>query len=108
MVYRSRFVFLLLLPRFWGDPHLSEFPKILSATGTMREDCIRGYKPIDESVGLLPPGLQARIVRENGTDGGIREHGKLWVEGDCTSGLPQQQRSRYGDIYQVTGWALAP
>ena len=51
----------------------------------MQENCIPGYKPVDESVGILVPGLQARIVRDNGTDGGIGEPGELWVKGDCIS-----------------------
>ena len=51
----------------------------------MRENCIPGYKPIEASVGLLLPSLQARIVREDGTDGGIGEPGELWVKGDCIS-----------------------
>ncbi|KAF9648196.1 acetyl-CoA synthetase-like protein [Thelephora ganbajun] len=57
----------------------------LSIAGTLRENCIPGYKPIDKSVGLLMPGLQARIVREDGTDGGIGEPGELWVKGNCVS-----------------------
>jgi len=51
----------------------------------MQENSIPGYKPVDESLGLLTPGLQARIVREDGTDGGVGEPGELWVKGDCIS-----------------------
>ena len=29
------------------------------------------------------PGLQARIIREDGTDGGVGESGELWVKGGC-------------------------
>ena len=48
----------------------------------MRENSIPGYKPVGESVGLLTPGMQARIIREDGTDGGVGEPGELWVKGD--------------------------
>ena len=49
----------------------------------MRENCIPGFKPIEGSVGLLSPGLEARIVREDGTDCGNGEPGELWVRGGC-------------------------
>jgi hypothetical protein len=52
----------------------------------MLENSIPGHKLVDKSVGLLMSGLQARIIREDGTDGGIGEPGELWVEGDC---IPQ-------------------
>lgn len=29
------------------------------------------------------PGLEARIIREDGADGGIGEIGELWVRGSC-------------------------
>ena len=51
----------------------------------MRENGIPGHKPVDKSVGLLMPGLQARIIRENGVDGGVGEPGELWVKGGCVS-----------------------
>ena len=49
----------------------------------MRENCIPGFKPIQGSVGLLMPDLEAKIVREDGTDGGVGEVGELWVRGGC-------------------------
>ena len=48
----------------------------------MEENCIPGYKLIDSSVGILSPGMQARIIREDGTDGSVGEPGELWVKGD--------------------------
>ena len=51
-------------------------------SATMQENSIPGYKPVERSVGLLMPGLQARIIREDGTDGGVGEPGELWVKGD--------------------------
>ena len=51
----------------------------------MRENCIPGYKPVDGSLGLLLPGLQARIVREDGADCGVGEPGELWVKGGSIS-----------------------
>jgi len=51
----------------------------------MQENCIPGYKPVDSSVGILSPGTQARIIREDGTDGGVGEPGELWVKGESIS-----------------------
>ena len=48
----------------------------------MHENCIPGYKPVDNSVGILSSGVQARIIREDGTEGGVGEPGELWVKGD--------------------------
>ena len=66
--------------------------QFIAFTTTMEENCIPGYKPVDGSVGLLLPGLQARIVREDGTDGDAGEPGELWVKGDCIS------QGYFGDI----------
>ena len=65
--------------------HAPKFTQPMAITVTMRENCIPGYKPVDESVGILMSGLQARIVGEDGTDCGIGEPGELWVKGDCIS-----------------------
>jgi len=51
----------------------------------MQENCIPGYKPIDNSVGILSSSLWARIIREDGTDGGAGEPGELWVKGNGIS-----------------------
>src|SRR5258708_352901 len=85
MVCLNQFVFLSFLPGFWRDSCAGEFLQALAITATMRENCIPGYKPVDESLGLLMPGLQARIIREDGTDGGVGEPGELWVKGSCVS-----------------------
>ena len=63
------------------DLHINGHPQTFAITGTIRENAVPGYKPIDSSVGLLMPGTQARIIREDGTDGGIGESGELWVKG---------------------------
>ncbi|KAF9781855.1 acetyl-CoA synthetase-like protein [Thelephora terrestris] len=55
----------------------------LSITGSMRENCIPGYKPVAGSVGLLMPGLEAKIIRKDGANGGVGEPGELWVRGGC-------------------------
>jgi len=55
----------------------------LQITGTLRDNCIPGYKRVEKSVGILMPGMEARIIREDGTDGGIGEAGELWVRGGC-------------------------
>jgi len=51
----------------------------------MRENSIPGYKPVEASVGILLPSLEARIVYEDSTDGRIGEPGELWVRGGCIS-----------------------
>lgn len=70
----------------------------------MRENCIPGYKPIDKSVGILFPSMQARIVREDGTDGGIGEPGELWVKGDIVSpGYFNDERAT-AEAFTRDGW----
>ena len=59
--------------------------KSLAVATTLQENCIPGYKPVDSSVGILSPGTQARIIREDGTDGGVGEPGELWVKGESIS-----------------------
>jgi len=83
MVRLNQFVFLSFLPRFRRYLHAGGFLQSLAITSSMEENCIPGYKPVDESLGVLMPGLQARIIREDGTDGGIGEPGELWVKGGC-------------------------
>ena len=85
MVHPNQFVFLSFPLRFWRDLHAGGFAQAFAIIATMRENCISGYKPIDESLGLLMPGLQARIIREDGTDGGVGEPGELWAKGACIS-----------------------
>ena len=70
----------------------------------MRENCIPGYEPVDTSVGLLLPGLQARIVREDGTDGGIGEPGELWVKGDCISQGYFNDEQATANTFTKDGW----
>ena len=70
----------------------------------MRENIIPGYKPTDESVGLLLPGLQARIVREDGADGGVGEHGELWVKGDGISQGYFNDEEATAKTFTKDGW----
>ena len=65
------------------NSQIGEFSQTLAITGSMRENSLPGYKPVEGSVGLLMPGLEARIIREDGTDGGVGDTGELWVKGDC-------------------------
>ena len=85
MVRPNRFVFFSSLSRPRRNSHDSEFTQAVGITVQIQENSILGYKPVDKSVGLLMPGLQARIIREDGTDGGIGEPGELWVKGGCIS-----------------------
>ena len=34
------------------------------------------------SIGVLMPGMEARIIRDDGTDANINELGELWLRGD--------------------------
>ena len=72
--------------------------------GSMRENVIPGYKPIDKSLGLLLPSLQARIVREDGTDCGIGEPGEFWVKGGSISqGYLDDERAT-AETFTQDGW----
>ena len=70
----------------------------------MRDNCIPGYKSVDESVGLLVPGLQARIIREDGTDGGVEEPGELWVKGDSISPGYFNDEQATARVFTKDGW----
>ena len=70
----------------------------------MRGNCIPGYKPVDKSVGLLMPGLQARIIREDGTDGGVGESGELWVKGGCVSPGYFNDKQATAQTFTEDGW----
>ena len=70
---------------FRRDSYLGDFLQTLAIATTMQENCIPGYKPIDSSVGILSSSMQARIIREDGTDGGVGEPGELWAKGDGIS-----------------------
>jgi len=76
----------------------------LSITGTMRDNCIPGHKSIDTSVGLLMPSLQARIIREDGTDGGTGEPGELWVKGGCISPGYFNDEEATAKAFTKDGW----
>jgi len=67
---------------FRRDSYLGEFLQTLAIATTMQENCIPGYKPVDSSVGILSSSMEARIIREDGTDGGAGEPGELWAKGD--------------------------
>ena len=64
-----------------GDLDVGALLQTLSVAATMREGAVPGYKPIESSVGLLLSGMEARIIREDGTDGGVGEPGELWIRG---------------------------
>lgn len=46
-----------------------------------RDNAVPGLKVPLSSVGVLMPGMEARIVREDGTDAAPNEAGELWVKG---------------------------
>ena len=73
-------------------------------TKTMLENSIPGHKPIDKSVGLLMPGLQARIIREDGTDGGVGESGELWVKGGSIFQGYFNDEKATANIFTEDGW----
>lgn len=78
----------------------------LGIMGTMRENSIPGYKPVDGSVGLLLSGLQARIVREDGTDASIGEAGELWAKGDCISKGYLNDEEATARSFTKDGWLM--
>lgn len=46
-----------------------------------RDGVIPGLKVPPKAVGVLLPGMEARIVREDGTDASPDEPGELWARG---------------------------
>lgn len=56
----------------------------LSVTAKAYPGALQGrVKDSPGSAGILLPGLEARIVRENGSDANVNEPGDLWVRGGC-------------------------
>lgn len=39
-------------------------------------------KDVPGAIGVLLPGMEARIVREDGTEAGFNEVGELWLKGE--------------------------
>lgn len=70
----------------------------------MREGSIPGYKPVEGSIGLLMPGLEARIIRGDGADAGVGEPGELWVRGGCISPGYFNDKEATLDTFSEGGW----
>ncbi|TCD62312.1 hypothetical protein EIP91_007079 [Steccherinum ochraceum] len=43
--------------------------------------CLGGRQPARGSAGILLPGMEARLLREDGTDVGFNEPGEVWLKG---------------------------
>jgi len=76
----------------------------LAITTAMQENCIPRYKPVDSSVGILSPGMQARIICEDGTDGGVGESGELWVKGEGISPGYLNNEEATARTFTKDGW----
>ena len=70
----------------------------------MRENAIPGYKQTDNTVGILMPGLEARINREDGTEGGIGDVGELWVKGGCVFPGYFNDEKATAEAFTKDGW----
>lgn len=92
------------LSTFLRDLHVAGTLQTLSITATMRENCIPGYKPTPGSVGLLMAGMEARIIREDGTEGGIGEVGELWVRGDSVFSGYFNDKQATAMAFSEDGW----
>ena len=55
------------------------------------------------SAGVLLPGLEARVVRDNGTEADINEPGELWLRGD-TVGMGYWNNPKATKETFVDGW----
>lgn len=59
------------------------------------------------SVGLLQPGMEGMIVREDGTEAGVNEQGELWLRGGNVVpgywGNEEATRKTFSDGWLKTG-----
>ena len=55
------------------------------------------------STGVLAPGLEARIMRDDGTDANVNELGELWLRGD-TVALGYWDNEKASKETFVDGW----
>ena len=58
---------------------------------------------IPGSTGVLAPGLEARIMRDDGTDANVNELGELWLRGD-TVALGYWDNEKASKETFVDGW----
>lgn len=73
-------------------------------------DGLMGLHPPPGACGLLSPGVEARIVREDGSDADVDEPGELWTRGPNTTlgyfGNEQATRETFIDGWLRTGDVL--
>jgi long-subunit acyl-CoA synthetase (AMP-forming) len=64
-------------------------------------------KRVPDSAGILFPGMEARIVREDGSDSDTNEPGELWLKGgNIALGYwdnEQANRETFVDVWLKTG-----
>lgn len=67
-------------------------------------DSFPGLTISPDSVGLLGSGMEARIVRDNGTDAGVDEIGELWLKGgNIALGYYNDEQATKG-VFLPDGW----
>lgn len=69
-----------------------------------RDDAIPGLKVPLKSVGVLMPGMEARIVGDDGADVGPNEAGELWVKGGNVALGYYNNEQATRDTFTPDGW----
>lgn len=76
----------------------------ISVTSNTRSGVLPGITCPLNSVGLLLPGMEARIVRNDGTDADVNETGELWVRGpNVTMGYYNNPEATK-EVFLPDGW----
>lgn len=69
-----------------------------------RANAVPGLAPPPHSVGVLFPSMEARIVREDGTDAGPNEPGELWARGGNISLGYYNNKKATRETFTPDGW----
>lgn len=56
-------------------------PQTISCIGRPAPGLMGWLQPVAGSTGILLPGQEARIVREDGSDADVNEPGEFWLKG---------------------------
>ena len=64
---------------------------------------IPGVEPVNGSCGILLPGMEAQILREDGSQAGVNEPGELWLRGPNVALGYYNNESATRDTF-IDGW----
>lgn len=87
-----------------SNPNLLCSFQTISVTTMPRPNAIPGLVVPPKSVGVLLPGIEARIVRDDGTDANPNETGELWVKGGNIALGYYSNEKATREAFTTDGW----